>query len=175
MKFILYVFIIVSSFSCSKENLSDDKLTLSRVPISTKELKLKGYYYTKYDNSQKVSIYFLYNDGTLLFAGDGFDYNNINDYEKTLLSENFINKLKNIKFAWGIFNISDKFIQLEKWEPSSGGPLKSYIKSGTIINDTIFVLNQSKRSNGDELNKIDKTYYFKKLTSKPDSTNSFIN
>lgn len=157
--------------NCSKI-YSDDKLTLAKRPYIGNQLKIDGYYYTIYQIN-KASVYVFFNNGVLLNAGDGYDLTVPNYIENSLSSTSFINKLKGIKFSWGLFNVEGNNISLERWYSSTGGPLKTYIDFGTIINDSTFQITNSMRSDGTEKRSENIIFKFKKFSPKPDSTNSF--
>jgi hypothetical protein len=83
----------------------------------------------------------------------------------------------NSKFNWGVFQVNGANIKFERWYPSSGGPLKAYISSGEILNDTTFLITESYRmqkGNKTELKDRNETYYFREFSPKSDSTNKFI-
>ncbi|MBC8053489.1 MAG: hypothetical protein H7Y13_10540 [Sphingobacteriaceae bacterium] len=166
---------MISLGSSCKKNIigDDDKLSVSRTPYASNELRTDGYYYLNI-NSSYSSILFFYKNGIVLSAGGIFS--------KETEMDSYINKeflqtqsYKNSKISWGVFKISsNNNIVFERWYPSSGGPLKSYIRSGVIIDNTTFTITKSIRSNGEEGRDINETYHFKQFSPKPDSTNTFV-
>lgn len=174
MKFILIMLgIMIYSNSCNKDILSDDKLTLDKIPFTGNQLRIDGYYFQKMDNSI-FTIYFFYNDGTVLYGGGSFPISEIEDYEVEFTSEEWITSAKESKIRWGLFQIEGNRISFERWYPSSGGPLPAYIRTGEILNDTTFLINKSIRSDGSNEKELNETYHFKQFSPKPDSTNGFI-
>ena len=85
--------------------------------------------------------------------------------------------MKNIISFWGNFKIEGSNIKFETWFISDGGSKELHIKEGSIINDTTFVIIYSYNVWKGDKNQQDydeKTYHFKKFSSKPDSTNLFV-
>ncbi|MBW7845753.1 MAG: hypothetical protein H3C45_08955, partial [Bacteroidia bacterium] len=83
---------------------------------------------------------------------------------------------KKYKSNWGVFKIEGNFIQFERWYPSDP-PLKAYVRAGTIINDTTFLITESYRMQDGKKTEVktrNETYYFKQFSPKPDSTNTFV-
>jgi hypothetical protein len=71
--------------------------------------------------------------------------------------------------------ISDNEIKIELYEPRMIGRLRSYLKTGNILNDNTILLTEEKRAkNGKDKISINETYYYKHYLPKPDSTNKFI-
>ncbi len=172
MKFFLLISLMCLFNNCEKI-YPDDKLSLTKTEYTGQQLKIDGYYYTINKFSNKASVYVFFNNGVLLNAGDGYDLTVPNYIENSLSSTSFINKLKGIKFSWGLFNVEGNNISLERWYSSTGGPLKTYIDFGTIINDSTFQITNSMRSDGTEKRSENIIFKFKKFSPKPDSTNSF--
>ena len=72
--------------------------------------------------------------------------------------------------------MDDNKIIYERWEGSQLGYLV-YREEGVIINDTTFVMTEISRVNQGvktEIKPIERMYYFKEFSPKPDSTNVFI-
>jgi len=172
----MFFFAAVILSSCSHFH---DKLNISKKQFSGNQLKISGYYYYAKD-SVIYSSYFFYNDGTILYGGGGGEWGNTTDnLEKNYFTNKaWLQSNKDRKLSWGVFQIEGSNIKFQKWYPSSGGPLKAYVREGEIINDTTFVINKLyrlKNSEISELKKENETYHFKRFTPKPDSANSFIN
>lgn len=151
----------------------DDLLSIPRVPYLGDDLRLIGYYYDLYNN-QYYDLNFLFRNGVLLHCGSGYDQTAMTNLEADFASGAFHSMAFGSKTAWGVFLIDSPSVALERWYPSSGGPLKSYVLSGTIVNDSAFHITGSRRSNGTELQSVDFTYHFKQFGPKPDSTNQFV-
>lgn len=174
MKFSLIVAYMIVCCSCSSDRIwKDDELSINRTYYTGNQLKIDGYYYQKYGNPEKLTIYLFYENGTLLFAGDGYELSKLNEFEQAITSQDFVSKLHELKYCWGLFTINTNTIQFERWYPSQP-PLKAYIRSGIILNDTTFQITKSIRSNGNEESIENEMFYFKKFSPKPDSTNSFV-
>ena len=182
IKSIIYLFDLVfatifilgfSSCRFIEKIILDDKLSIEKQSFSGKQLKTNGYYYFE-KNNRFFSNYFLYNDGTLLYGDGSFTNDEFLEHELMFMDKTWINSVKNCKFYWGLYKIEGKFIEFERWYPSSGGPLHTYIKKGEIINDTTFIITKSMRSEGSEQQIENDIYHFRKFSPKPDSTNVFI-
>ncbi|MCD4771827.1 MAG: hypothetical protein K8R41_00420 [Bacteroidales bacterium] len=177
LKLLLIMAIMSLVSNCSKVKIwKDDELSIKRIPYTEYQLKLKGYYYQKYGNPEKLTIYFFYNDGTLLLAGDSYDINETIEFEQSFITKEFIEKRRNIKYCWGVFNINGNNMKFERWYPSQR-PYKAYVRAGTILNDTTFHITESYRMQDGKKTEVDvedEIYHFKQLNPKPDSTNSFV-
>ncbi len=179
MKFLIifsFLFLCLSS-NCKKEGiLTDDELSIPKKEFSGNQLRIDGYYYQKYGNPERLMIYFMYRNGILLYGGGGYEMGKINEFEQEIQTQQAINKIRGLKFCWGVFDINSINIKFERWYPSEG-TLPSYVRSGTILNDTTFVISESYRfQNGEKTDAQteNETYHFKKFSPKPDSTNKFI-
>lgn len=172
MKIILLITIVMFSLnSCDKEILEDDTLTLIKKKYTENQIRTDGYYSCKFGNIYR--IYFLYRDCTIFSGGDVFEYN-LQYQEQKYIDGSFFESKKNNKLYWGIYNIESSNIKLEKWYPSSGGGMPVYLHTGTILNDTTFVITKSVRTKTGEEKELNETYHFKQFSPKPDSTNTFI-
>jgi hypothetical protein len=159
--------------ACTKHNLlKDDELSLKKRNYQGKQLRIDGYYYGKYLNDEYIDTYFFYSDGTLMYGGT-CKASEIDGLEHAFKTQEFVNKGKDVKYYWGLFQIDDNTIQFERWYPGEP-PYKSYIRSGAILNDTTFHISKSMRSDGSEEREKDELYHFKQFSPKPDSTNSFV-
>jgi hypothetical protein len=111
-----------------------------------------------------------------LAAGGAFENTEeINEYINVELIMG--NAYKEYQVMWGVFLIENNSIRFEHWYPSSGGPLKAYVRSGTILNDTTFQITKSYRNkNGEkaEVTSRNEVYHFKQFSPKPDSTNKYV-
>ncbi len=159
----------MSASACFLFGGEDEHISMDRVPYYGNELRINGYYYQIQDNVL-YSIHFFYNNGISVNVGSA---NNIVEFENKL-KEGVYGNLSSYKIGWGVFHIEDSVIKFEEWYPSSGGPLPAYIKEGKIVNDTTFHITQSYKPNGSKEKERNEWYYFKKFSSKPDSTNPYI-
>lgn len=152
----------------------EDKLTLTKQVYSGGQLRTDGYYYYSADN-KLYDTYFFYRDGLIINGGGSSSLTPFKSFEKEFSSSYTNEYLSNSKYAWGLFNIQGDSILIERWYPSSGGPLPVYMSMGKVLNDTTFVITKSLRSkNGKEEQQLNETYHFRKFSPKPDSTNTFI-
>jgi len=165
---IFFLFTLFSCVSCTK----DDLLKNEREDYLGDNLQIDGFYYDYYQG-KIMNVIFLYRNGIyFLVDGDGKERTSP-DEVKTLLMEEHINSCKTWKLNWGIFIIKGNNILIEKWSSTGAGWKSTVIESGTIIDDTSFII--TKRDNSKT--GIKDTYYeyfFYPYSPKPDSTNFFI-
>ena len=172
--FISAVLIFVSCGALTDAMITDDTLKLDRVDYLG-DLRLDGYYYTRVPvtgSGDRMDIYFLYTNGIVIY-GETPKIENIEDHESKFTEGSYYNRIKNIKYYWGVFTSSTKII-METWEPSSGGSLKTVIRSGEILNNEMFVITSFLNNYSGETSARNDTFYFKAFGPKPDSTNTFI-
>lgn len=149
----------------------DDELNLKKESFNGTQLRLDGFYYheIKYPQGDLLyDFYYLYKDGTLYTIGASKDFN----YYKKNFNGGIMQKEND---TWGVFQIIEDSIKYERWYPAEVS--KSYIKEGTILNDTTFLITKSYRlRNGKkkELETVNDIYHFKQYSPKPDSTNRFV-
>jgi hypothetical protein len=163
VSFLVFLFIM----GCDYLIPNDDVLSIVRQDYQGNELRMNGYYYHEITKEEGTLYrrYALYRNGIIRYLGANSDPDPIrfqNGQHKTL---------------WGVFQIKGKNIKYERWYPSSGGPLQSYVLSGIILNDTTFRITESYRMQKGiktEESKENETYHFRKFSPKPDSTNRFI-
>ncbi len=139
----------------------DQKLKIKKQNYKGNEIRLDGFYYTEYYKDH-FKIVFLYSNGIFIDYSAGYNYNDI------LNSNNLrfiLNYKKTPMYMYGLFQINDSIIKIEKWLPSSGGPTKAYLREGKILNDTTFYLMHREKK---------EIFRFKQFSTKPDSTNRFI-
>src|SRR5688572_21384158 len=131
----LYLFLIMISLgsNCKKNIIgNDDSLSISRRPLISNQLRIDGYYRFNYGNPEYASILIFYKNGIVLDGGTPLS-SEIISREQQFANGQFYNFAKSDKLSWGVYTVEGNKIQFEKWYPSSGGPLKSYICSGVII------------------------------------------
>jgi len=162
---IKYIFFVVILFySCI-----NFKLSLKKVPYKGNEIKINGYYYVKtYIGTEKklyANVFFLYSNGVIINTG-GYRINEDEEkFRKNIINGYNISVTKKYQYNYGLFQINDSIIKVEKWVTGNGGIPKSIFKQGKIINDTTFYLMYKKKK---------EIYHFKQFSPKPDSTNRFI-
>jgi hypothetical protein len=164
---IVLIILLLNVLSCEKINESDDVLTLQKQNYFGSDLLLNGIYFTVKENFEGsyYQRYALYRNGIIRDLGAAIEI----DSPDILTG--------NSKADWGVFQIYSNEIKFEKWYPSSGGPLKAYIRAGNILNDTTFVITESYRMHKGKKTEEkvrNETYHFRQFSPKPDSTNSFI-
>ena len=167
----LLIVFLCSIFSCVI--LKDDPLSLDREANSGTDIRLDGYWWQKLKLAHEphVGIYFFYKDGVFL-QGGAISIAELDEYDFS--SDEFRKASLRSKTGWGVFQTSQSTIQIETWLASSGGRLKTGIKTGEIINNEMFVIYSSLNNYSGETSARNDTFYFKEFSPKPDSTNTFI-
>ncbi|WP_367330274.1 hypothetical protein [Sphingobacterium multivorum] len=117
------------------------------------------------------SVILLYRNSIML-RGSVYKSDLKNNFEGTI--SKFANLMKDSKTGFGVYDISNGEVYMEFWTPSSGGPLKTTINTGEIINNDNFRITYMKSNYGDAERSVDAHYKFYPLKNKPDSTNNFI-
>ena len=117
-------------------------------------------------------MYFLYLNGVIINVNGYVINEGEEEFRKRIIDGSAISVIKRYQYKYGLFQISNNIIKIEKWAPGNGGFPLSFLKDGKILNDTTFVLyNNSKEG---EIDTIGNIYHFKQFSPKPDSTNKFI-
>jgi len=156
--------------SCCSKMFPDDNLTLQRIDYNGNELRLNGYYYCYFENTDITVIHFLFRNGIIRNAG-GYSRFFENNREQEMLS--YYNK--STKTDWGVFVVDGNKIQLEQWiEAPSGVRLTVNRRSGYIENDSTIHLTESYNFATKETRQINELWNFREFSPKPDSTNVFI-
>lgn len=163
--------IIFSSCSIMK----DDMLSLERMDYTGMDIRLDGYWWKNLEGAIEPSrfVLFLYNNGIAL-SGLSFPVDELAEKEAEYKSKIFRDAVLRSKTGWGVFSINGKDIEIEMWASSNGGPLKTVIRSGEILNDGTFVITSFLNNYSGETSARNDTFYFKEFSPKPDSTNVFI-
>lgn len=160
------IIVILSLNSCYT------KLHLKNIGVRT-QLNLNGVYILQDDlvnvNEDYVGVILLY-ENSLTIKGIVRKDSLGKNLEKTI--ENFASK--KTKTGYGVFEIKDNFIEIEFWTPSSGGPLKTTINKGKVINDETFLLTYMYNNYDGTERTFNNLYKLHSLETKPDSTNRFI-
>ncbi len=151
----------------------DDELTMTKTPYTGNELRIDGYYYqmSSVDGSFD-DTYFLYRDGIVLSCGGTPLEESPFDFMERLLNGQNVTYQKE-KSGWGVFNIQDSTIAIERWYPLEGG-LPAGLSEGVILNDTTFLITSLTRMKTGEVYERNDLYHFHAFSPKPDSTNTFI-
>jgi hypothetical protein len=176
MKLLLISFSILLIGCRESQLLNDDELTLTKEGFVGKQLRLDGFYFDKWTGGVYGTIFFFRNGICLDVGGVG---ENVQELERQIEEVILISdEYKKTKYNWGVFNIRGDSIKFELWYPSSGGPLKAYVREGVIVNDTTFLITESYRNQNDEKTEArpkSELYHFRAFAPKPDSTNDYVN
>jgi hypothetical protein len=176
----MYILILIAvlglNASCKKLGLcEDDNLSIVRKDYLGDELRIDGFFieYQQDSSEEYTNLKFFYQNGVEL----GFlDYNNKANNSGDLDIDKIDNSLKSIG-AWGVYNISGKKIEIERYRITINGCRKTTYQEGEIQNDTTFIINRIEYRDGGKIESVEtpnSTFYFRPLDTKPDSTNSFI-
>jgi len=175
-RYLIIIFVFMVLVSCEKWPWQPDKLHLEKSDYNGNELRIDGYYYLRYGRDLNyVSIFFLYQNGIILYGGS-FLSDKLPDKEKEYLSVNWYEGIKDYTHRWGLYNIEGNRIKYERWVPMEGTD-RAYTFEGEILNDTTFVITESyriKRGKEKEWEIENEVYHFKQFSPKPDSTNNFV-
>ena len=173
--YILLIAILTSCSTCKKMNIcKDEKLTLNRIEFIGTQLRIDGFYYgnpdTAWNNIIRFETFVLYRNGILYQTGSE-EFDKLESYIESLAKTSG----QNTKYVWGVFSIENSTVKIEHWLPAQCG-YPVILRSGEILNDTTFVLRKivRKDSQGTTEKDINQTFYFRHLSTKPDSTNNFI-
>lgn len=167
-KILISLFLIMSSCNCD-----DDELSLTRMEYIGTELRTDGYFYSEIDTAEPwVDIYFFYKNGVILY-GESPSISQIPNFEIDYASGDYHNRVKDIKYYWGVFKILGNEIEFERWYPGDP-PLEVFVRAGTIIDNETFHITRSYRQDGTDEKVRDELFKFKAFSPKPDSTNTFI-
>jgi len=168
-RFILFFLILSSCMSCCRE---DDLLRNTREDYIGDDIRIDGFYYSFFQG-EIHNVLFLYRNGVFFKVISDEKKRTKPEEVQTLLTEDRLERYKTHKDLWGIFIIKNNNILLDKWTWAGLGWKTTVIESGTILNDTSFVI--TKRDNLREgIKDSNETYYFYPYSPKPDSTNIFI-
>lgn len=169
MRHILLIGILLGlcASECNDSNMKDDRLSIIMESYDGDQLELDGFYFFKDQHSEEELFirYFFYRNGVLR-----------NENAQELNDFSFGDG--SYKIDWGLYDIIQDTIRFEKWYPSSGGPLRAYVREGVILNDTSFHIDKSYRMIDGERKEVrerDELYQFYQYSPKPDSTSHYLN
>lgn len=156
--------------------LKDAKLGLEKVSCNGMSFKLEGYYIGNLHGIDEGlrSIYFFYKNGVVLYGGGFSSSDDIVQKEIKFKSKLYNEAIKKYKTGWGVYQINGDTIEFETWEPSSGGALKTVVRSGGILGNESFVITNLFGKYTNENYARNDTFHFNEFSPKPDSTNVFI-
>jgi hypothetical protein len=174
VKKILIVSFLLAIVGCKFFVGEDEKLQSPCITNSSKALRLDGYYLEgDMRNDTTVTVFFLFNNGAISKVSSFYSHE-FNHKERMLRDSSFYKDIGKSKGSWGVYHIDSNQIKIEMWQPGSGPYFRTFIESGQVLNDSTFLTNKLVGSGGEVKNFKEKTYRFKKLHPKPDSTNSFV-
>jgi hypothetical protein len=153
---------------CDSDALTGhDELSFEQRPYLGDELRMDGYYYSPYTTSEgtRHDVYFFYRNGVARYNGSPLDLDNVG---------NNASFYGDARHHWGLFHVDGDRIAFERWYPSSGTHTRAFIRSGRILNDTTFVITESRRSNGEDPRQQEEAYHFRAFSPKPDSTSGYL-
>jgi len=115
-KISLILFLSLIVCHCGYITGVDDSLTISRKVYTGNDLRVDGYYYRYLGEgtNRQISIYFLFRNGILLWAGPFAD-STIATVEEQFRSGFYYNAVKEDKASWGVFEVDGSNIIYEKW------------------------------------------------------------
>ena len=175
----IFFCILLLFFSCQKLIKYKD-FELTKTSYTGNELRIDGYYYCckPYGNDDNLKHYYLrcfYRNGILQSMGEPVlsSLEEADEYIRKNVIEGSPNpKLEWLK--WGLFVINGQTIKMEYYPPVNMFTRWTYIREGTIRNDTTFHITVFYRSDGKERRDENEIYHFRQFSPKPDSTNNFI-
>lgn len=141
IKIVTFSIICLLMYGCIKKWFKDDELSLEREPYEGNSLRIDGYFYDKVDN-KFYSIYFFFRNGIILYGGGDYTENEMIKKEKEYQTKDWVSHVKESKSRWGVFQINNNEIKFERWYPSNP-PLEAWVRSGTILNDSTFIITKS--------------------------------
>ncbi len=160
---------------CLTWSCSPQKILMPKNVGLTNQLRLDGFYYTSVNpKTDAVKIIFLYENGVVL---DMFSFDKVDTLFLTKRINEKYYKDKSQKKSyldWGVYQLNNNQISITSWYPSSGGPLPVFVKKGSVVNDTTFVINWYETTKGKKLKDLNGVYKFVKFIPKPDSTNTVL-
>lgn len=170
---LILAFFVVYSNSCKDSGplIKPFPLTFERQDYSGNEIRLDGYFYLPWNDSDRTRIsrgFFFYTNGVVHVTSSG----EISKLEDNFVRDGYHNKIKDWHTSWGLFKINGTKIEIEF--PTLGGRSAPMIHSGLILNDSTFKITRITTEKHDRISEVDETYYFRHFSPKPDSTNSVI-
>lgn len=167
------LFTITSCEKCKERN--DDELCSIRVPNSSDNLLIHGFYFKQNEINSNITyeVICLFRNGVLLdlHTLSESEWNNLDGY---LIENNYLIDGNRDKLDWGIYDIADSSISIEKWYPSNDF-FPVYRHVGKILSDSTFQLTESSRCDCSERRIENDIYQFRHSLSRPDSTNIYTN
>lgn len=137
-------------------------------------IEIDGYYMldSKDNKTYNSAQLFVFYSNGIVAGGAYYSLDSLQKHQNNL--DEYINSAHKSKTHWGVYIVRGRNLSIEKWEPSSGGGMKTVIRSGTILNDTTFILTERFNHYNNKEDAIQDTFRFHQYYPKPDSTNRFI-
>ena len=163
--------------SCDEGICKDDELEMTRQNYSGNQLKIQGYYYGDVEPEGVfpfANIYYLYRNGVFSTSG-ATDLDNAIAGSIVVDIENNLGKTS--RRSWGVFEVNGSEIEIERWGINGACGFGTVYERGDILNDSTFVIRLRELSENGKVYRTEEPnseFYFRPLTQKPDSTNSFI-
>jgi hypothetical protein len=173
MKKIILIVLVISLLTviaCCKVLFPDEKLSLQRQDYIGTKLRTDGYYYSHFEGTGVIALFFLYRNGVSMSAG-GYTTLDLSEIEKRIVNYN-----AKSKSSWGVFAVNGDTIQQEMWVGSIYSRPNVYrlVYCGNIENDTTIHFTKIYSSETNITRSIDEVWHFKQFSPKPDSTNVYI-
>ena len=157
----LAIFFIVLTFC---QCMMWEPLRFEKQENRSNKLKLDGYYYTRFLNSNANQVIFLYSNGVIYQVIDNSDYLSV--IENSIKSNAYAREDKGNPIEWGAYIIKGDSIYIDRWIVGGGtGDKPREYGVGIILNDTTFT-NSGFSGSG--------LFRFRHFSIKPDSTNRFV-
>ena len=171
MKKIMNLFILAELILCCLlMSCDEDDFLMNKSEYEGDDLTLNGYYYILTDYGSVSGIHFFYRNGITRTLGSVKNsFEEMDDYirEMYLPGKN----PPESRLQWGLYKIKDKRITIEMVYDYG----RITVMEGDILNDTTFHLTSSYRQREpDNEEKMDRYYYFREFSPKPDSINKYI-
>ncbi|WP_203967350.1 hypothetical protein [Capnocytophaga stomatis] len=168
-KILIFAFTLLF-MSCYKQTV--ESLTMQRKPYLGKELRTDGYYYSLTHPWGGNGIFVFNRNGICLYIYVRTEENILSFIEnQILLNSDFIKKIKEDPYGYGVFSINYPNIETETFIGRS--TYRQYHTIGKILNDTTFVIHKEKGFDNEWFDS-NTTYHFRQFSPKPDSTNVYI-
>ena len=168
----LLILIVLVLSGCDLEPpWEHDELTFDKEPYLGDEIRTDGYWYEAYTTDGAgtyYAAYFFYQNGVVRYAGAG---PSLEDIEADIIRE-IQSDDDTPRYHWGLFHVTRDRIKFERWYPAEY--VAAYIRSGSILSDTTFVITESRRSGGEDVRQRDELYRFRAFNPKPDSTSRYL-
>ena len=176
--FHLFVTALIVFTACKKNDVcSDVMLDLTRQEVEADNLRLDGFYYGNpfrtFEGESKYNLVVLYANGIVINPGAASEGQLESQIE--LISANINTISTSSKSTYGVFQIHGSEILLEKWRPGQCGHYVDFYE-GHIVSDTVFTFNKltTRTKNQVVSEEVAHTYVFHEYSTKPDSSNNYI-